>query len=89
MAIARDDKEIDLIALDEALTRLSEFDERQSRVVEMKFFAGLTIDEIAEALDISTATVKREWHVARAWLHKELRTQIGVDAMCAPAGQAA
>jgi RNA polymerase sigma factor (TIGR02999 family) len=72
MSIATADKEVELLALDEALMRLSEFDERQSRVVEMKFFAGLNIDEIAEALGISSATVKREWHVAKAWLHKEL-----------------
>ena len=72
MAVTGRENEIDLIALDEALTRLSKFDEKQSRIVEMKFFAGLKIEEIAEALSISTATVKREWHVARAWLYKEL-----------------
>ena len=86
MAVQRDDVEIDLIALDEALTRLSKFDERQSRIVEMKFFAGLNIEEIAEALSISTATVKREWHVARVWLHKELCGQFGVDPIRAAAG---
>lgn len=65
-------KEFDLIALDEALHRLAALDQRHSRVVEMKFFAGLTIEEIAEALSISHATVERDWSLARAWLHREM-----------------
>lgn len=65
-------KEFDLIALDEALDRLAKLDARHSRVVEMKFFAGLTIEEIAGALGISHATVERDWNLARAWLHREL-----------------
>ena len=63
---------IDLVALDEALDRLAAFDERKSRVVELKYFAGLTGDEIAEALEVSPATVDRDWEVARAWLFTEL-----------------
>jgi RNA polymerase sigma factor (TIGR02999 family) len=63
---------IDLIALDEALTRLAEIDPQQSRLVEARFFGGLTIDETAELLDISPASVGREWIVAKAWLYAEL-----------------
>ena len=64
--------EIDLIALDEALNRLSALSERQSRIVELRYFSGLTIPETAEALGISSATVEREWSAARAWLYSEL-----------------
>lgn len=62
----------DLVALDQALKRLASFDERQARVVECRFFGGLTIDETAEALDTSPATVSRDWSMARAWLNREL-----------------
>lgn len=62
----------ELIAIDEALTRLAGWDTRQSRIVELRFFAGLTEEEIAEVLGISVRTVKREWKVAKAWLHGEL-----------------
>src|SRR5215469_18142358 len=65
-------KSAELLALDEVLQRLANEDERQCRVVEMKFFAGLNIDEIAAVLDISPRTVKREWTMARAWLHQEI-----------------
>lgn len=61
-----------LIALDEALKNLAEFDERKSKIVEMRFFAGLTDDEIAEVLQISTRTVLRDWKTARLWLYREL-----------------
>ena len=64
--------DVDILALDEALDELAAFDERQSRIVELKFFGGLTIDETAEALNISTATVEREWVIARAWLYQRL-----------------
>ena len=63
---------IDVVALDEALAQLNSFDERLCRIVELKFFTGLTIDETAEALEMSTATVEREWTVAKAWLHQRL-----------------
>jgi RNA polymerase sigma factor (TIGR02999 family) len=63
----------DLVALDDALTRLAEIDPQQSRVVELRFFGGLTMDETAEALHISPATVGREWMVAKAWLYAELQ----------------
>ena len=65
--------DVDLIALDEALDRLSAIDQQQSKIIELRYFAGLTIEETAEALKISPATVKREWAMARAWLHREIR----------------
>jgi RNA polymerase sigma factor (TIGR02999 family) len=61
-----------LVALDDALSRLETFDPRQSRVVEMRFFGGLKEDEISHVLGISVRTVKRDWNVARAWLHGEM-----------------
>ncbi len=64
--------DVDVVALDEALTRLAEFDLRQARVVELRYFAGLGVDEIADVLGVSPATVKRDWTVARAWLRREL-----------------
>jgi RNA polymerase sigma factor (TIGR02999 family) len=63
---------VDILALDEALAELSARDARVSQVVELKFFAGLTIDETALALQVSPATVERDWTVARAWLHQRL-----------------
>ena len=63
---------VDLLALDEALTRLAAMDERQSRVVELRFFGGLTEEETAEVLDISVRTVRREWTMAKAWLYRQL-----------------
>jgi len=64
----------DLLALDEALRRLSVLNERQSRIVECRFFAGMSVEETATALDLSPATVKRDWVAARAWLNRELGT---------------
>jgi RNA polymerase sigma factor (sigma-70 family) len=63
---------VDVLALDQALEALSAIDARQVGVVELRFFAGLDIDETAEALEISTATVEREWAMAKAWLHRRL-----------------
>ena len=65
-------KSVDLIALDEALTRFAKFDPQQAKIVELKYFAGMQIEEIAEALRISPTTVKREWNSAKAWLHNEI-----------------
>jgi RNA polymerase sigma factor (TIGR02999 family) len=65
--------EVDVIAIDEALQRLAQLDEQQARVVELRYFGGLSIAETAEALDISAATVKREWATARLWLHAHLQ----------------
>jgi RNA polymerase sigma-70 factor, ECF subfamily len=70
------EKSTELLVLDEALHRLANQDERQCRVVEMKFFAGLNIEEIAAVLEVSPRTVKREWMMARAWLHQEITRQI-------------
>jgi RNA polymerase sigma-70 factor (ECF subfamily) len=64
--------DIEVLALDAALERLAALDERQAKVVELRYFGGLTVDETAEALDISPATVKRHWTLARAWLRREL-----------------
>jgi RNA polymerase sigma-70 factor (ECF subfamily) len=64
----------DILALDEALSRLSQFDPRQSRVVELRFFGGLTEPEAAEVLGVATRTVKRDWGIAKAWLYGELKS---------------
>jgi RNA polymerase sigma factor (TIGR02999 family) len=64
----------ELLSLHDALEQLEEIDERQVRVVECRFFGGLTIEETANALGISTATVSRDWKMARAWLNRELST---------------
>jgi RNA polymerase sigma factor (TIGR02999 family) len=67
---------LDIVALDEALERLSEIDEQQSRIVELRFFSGLTVEETAAVLAISPATVKRDWRMAKAWLHREISAVI-------------
>jgi RNA polymerase sigma factor (TIGR02999 family) len=66
-------KSTDVLALDEALARLQNLDARQCQVVEMRFFAGLSDDEIARTLGVSARTVNRDWRIARAWLYKEIR----------------
>jgi RNA polymerase sigma-70 factor (ECF subfamily) len=63
---------VDLVALDDALTRLAELDPEQARVVELRYFGGLTVEETAEATGVSPATVKRQWAMARAWLKLQL-----------------
>jgi RNA polymerase sigma factor (TIGR02999 family) len=70
--IAGDQKPVDLIALDEALTRLAKLDEKQARVVELRYFSGLSLEETAKIVKMSRATAAREWSMARAWLHREL-----------------
>ncbi len=62
----------DIVALDQVVTRLSELDRQQGRIVELRFFAGLSVEETAEVMGISDTTVKREWRLAKAWLHREL-----------------
>jgi RNA polymerase sigma factor (TIGR02999 family) len=62
----------DLVALDEALNALARLDGRQSRVVELRFFGGLSLEEISEVLKVSVGTVRRDWSLARAWLYREL-----------------
>ncbi len=66
------DRSAELVALDEALKRLAEFDQRKSRVVELRFFGGLSVEEAADVLGISANTVKRDWSTARAWLYREV-----------------
>jgi len=63
----------DLIGLDESLKRLGEIDPRQAKIVELRFFAGMTVEQVAAVLGISAKTVKRDWSVAKAWLHADLR----------------
>ena len=65
-------KDVDVLSLDDALNALAKIDPRQSRVVELRFFAGLSLAEISEALEIAPATVQRDWTTARAWLHREI-----------------
>ncbi|MEP6946392.1 MAG: sigma-70 family RNA polymerase sigma factor [Acidobacteriota bacterium] len=72
MSVVEGEKGVDLIALDEALNKLDRLDAQQARVVELKYFSGLSLEETAEALHVSRATVGRDWEAARAWLHREL-----------------
>ena len=72
IVISNGDGNEDLLALDAALTRLEKLDQRQARVVELRYFTGLSIEDTADVLEISPATVKREWNMARAWLKAEL-----------------
>lgn len=67
------DRAAELIALDEALTHLAAFDARAARVVECRYFAGLTIEETADALDVSPSTVKNDWSLAKAWLYRAMQ----------------
>jgi len=66
------ESEVDVLALEEALQRLAVFDERQARVVELRFFGGLSMDEIAGLLNLSKRSVEADWTLARTWLHHEL-----------------
>ena len=70
--ISTGEKSVDLIALDEALNRLAKLSARQARVVELRYFSGLSNDETAEVLSVSTATVRNDWNIARAWLKQEM-----------------
>jgi RNA polymerase sigma factor (TIGR02999 family) len=65
----------DMLALDDALQRLEGLDPRKGRIIEMRFFGGMTLEETAEALNVSVATVRRDWSLARAWLFRELKTR--------------
>jgi DNA-directed RNA polymerase specialized sigma24 family protein len=67
--------DVDVLALDTALDKLASVDRRQSELVELRFFAGLTVEEAAAALDVAPITVKRDWALARAWLFRELQGQ--------------
>jgi RNA polymerase sigma factor (TIGR02999 family) len=72
MVAGADASNVDLIALDEAMARLAKFDPQQERIVELRYFGGLSLDETADTLGISRATAARDWQVAKAWLHREL-----------------
>lgn len=72
ITVKADEQDIDFIALDEALTRLNEVDNQQARIVELRYFGGLNVEETANVLGISPATVKRDWAMAKAWLRYEL-----------------
>jgi RNA polymerase sigma factor (TIGR02999 family) len=72
MMVVSNEKTIDLIALDEALNRLGEFDEQQCKIVELRYFSGLSLEETAAALKVSRTTVATDWAMAKAWLHREL-----------------
>lgn len=72
LQVAVEDRDVDLLALDKALNELATLDERQAQIVELKFFSGLSIEETAEVLKVSPATVKRDWVMAKAWLRAEL-----------------
>jgi RNA polymerase sigma factor (TIGR02999 family) len=67
-----DERSADLVALDDALKSLAQLDERKSRIIELRYFGGLSVEETAEVLQVSTRTVKREWSLAQAWLFREL-----------------
>jgi RNA polymerase sigma-70 factor, ECF subfamily len=71
-ALIYQERAAEFVALDEALNRLAAFDARKSQIVELKFFGGLSVEEIAEVLELSPITIKREWRAAKAWLHLEL-----------------
>jgi RNA polymerase sigma factor (TIGR02999 family) len=75
-AIAADGRDIDLLALDKALDRLAEMDEVQARIVELRYFSGLSIAETAEVVGLSATTVKQNWNMAKAWLHHQLTRKI-------------
>ena len=66
----------DLVALDEALTKLAVIDSRKAQIVELKYFGGMTIEEAAEVLEVSTPTVERDWHMAKIWLHREISRSV-------------
>jgi RNA polymerase sigma factor (TIGR02999 family) len=75
VAVAESGRPAELLALDVALTRLEKMSARQSRIIELRYFAGMTVPEVAEVLGMSPRAVDRDWAVARAWLHRELRRE--------------
>ena len=79
-AIVSQEQAADLVALDDALTSLEAMDERKARIVELRYIGGLNIEETAEVLAISPATVQREWRAAKAWLYREIKKEAGDEA---------
>jgi RNA polymerase sigma factor (TIGR02999 family) len=80
VALVKKSRSVDLVALDEALEGLAKLDPQQSRIVELRFFGGLSIEETSQVLGISPATVKRDWSTAKAWLHHEMSRTTEHDA---------
>jgi len=80
VAVVSRDNLGELLALDQILSRLAAFDPQQAKIVELRVFGGLTVEEIADVIEISPATVKRDWSVAKVWLTRELRTQVATPA---------
>jgi RNA polymerase sigma-70 factor (ECF subfamily) len=82
-AVVAGDRTADLVALDDAMTALARLDPRKGQIIEMRFFGGLSAEETAEALDISPATVRRDWSIAKLWLYRELsgRANYGLGTM--------
>jgi RNA polymerase sigma factor (TIGR02999 family) len=74
-AVVSTERDADIVALDEALTALAEFDERKARIVELRFFGGLSVEETAEVMKLSGITIIREWNKAKAWLYRDLSRQ--------------
>ena len=83
VAIVAGDRDTDLVLLDEAMNTLAKFDARKAQVVEMRFFGGLSVEETAEVLNVSSITVMRDWSTAKAWLYRELagETNDGLGSM--------
>jgi len=75
LLVASDEQETDVVALDEALDELAKVDPRKSKIVELRFFGGLSVEETAEFLGVSAVTVMREWAKAKAWLYRELSAE--------------
>ena len=75
--VVSDEPSLDFVALDDALAALEKFDERKSRVIEMRFFTGLSVEETASVLKVSPDTVMRDWRLAKAWLQREMRGGLG------------
>jgi RNA polymerase sigma factor (TIGR02999 family) len=76
--VAAEKADVDLLSLDEALTRLGEMDRQQEQIVELRYFSGLTIEETAEVLGVSAATIKRDWRMTKAWLYRQLGGKNGL-----------
>jgi len=76
VAAPKQNQEVDVVAIDRALEKLNKIDEQQSKIVELRFFSGLTVEETATVLGISPATVKRDWSMAKAWLHREISQEV-------------
>ena len=79
MAVSRE-RDADVLAVDEAIEKLAKIDPRQAKIVELRFFGGLSVEDVAEALGVSKRTVENEWKIIRAWMRRELAGEAGRDA---------